>query len=103
MAKQRRIENTGVSMDETKYRHQPQPSNRLKIKLDDLRTFEALTPNQQKFFDMYKQGGYCMALLGSPGVGKTFLAMYRAIEEVLRKDNPFKQLVVVRSVVDGLS
>jgi hypothetical protein len=70
MAKQRRIENTGVSMDETKYQHQPQSSNRLKIKLDDLRTFEALTPNQQKFFDMYKQGGYCMALLGSPGVGK---------------------------------
>ena len=29
----------------------------------------------------------------------TFLAMYRAIEEVLSKDNPFKQVVVVRSTV----
>lgn len=30
----------------------------------------------------------------------TFLAMYRAIEEVLDRDNPFKQVVVVRSLVN---
>jgi predicted ribonuclease YlaK len=38
-------------------------------------------------------------MFGSPGVGKTFLAVYRAIEEVLDRNNPFKQLVVVRSAV----
>lgn len=79
--------------------HQPVTSNALKIKLDHLKTFEALTSNQQKFFDAYKRGDYFVGLLGSPGVGKTFLALYRAIEEVLDRSNPFEHVVVVRSAV----
>lgn len=66
----RRIENTGVQLNEEQYTHQPKPTNRLKIRLDDLRTFEALTANQQKFFDIYKRGGYLIGMLGSPGTGK---------------------------------
>lgn len=85
--------------DDARHSHQPAVSNSLKIKLDHLKTFEPLTDNQAKFFEMYKGGGYFIGLFGSPGVGKTFLAMYRAIEEVLSKDNPFKQVVVVRSLV----
>jgi phosphate starvation-inducible PhoH-like protein len=78
---------------------QPSVSNSLKIKLDHLKTFDALTENQQKFFDAYKRGDYFIGLFGSPGVGKTFLAMYRSLEEVLDRSNPFKQVVVVRSAV----
>jgi len=74
-------------------------SHALKIKIDDLKTFEPLTENQKLFFDAYKRGDYFVALLGSPGVGKTFLAVYKAIEEVLDKSNPFKQVVVIRSAV----
>jgi len=74
-------------------------SHALKIKIDDLKTFEPLTDNQKLFFDAYKRGDYFVALLGSPGVGKTFLAVYKAIEEVLDKSNPFKQVVVIRSAV----
>jgi phosphate starvation-inducible PhoH-like protein len=84
--------------DPHKHKHQP-INNGLKIKLDHLKTFEPLTENQALFFDMYRGGGYFMGLFGSPGVGKTFLAMYKALEEVLSKDNSFKQIVVVRSVV----
>lgn len=94
---QRRDEN--LDNDEQVHKHQPAVSNALKIKLDHLKTFEALTPNQEKFFEMYRGGGYFIGLFGSPGVGKTFLAMYRALEEVLAKDNPFRQVVVVRSLV----
>lgn len=94
---QRREEN--LDNLETTQRHQPAISNSLKIKLDHLKTFEALTPNQERFFEMYRGGGYFIGLFGSPGVGKTFLALYRALEEVLSKDNPFKQIVVVRSMV----
>ena len=79
-------------------KHQP-VSNALKIKLDHLRTFDALTDHQQEFFDAYKRGDYFIGLFGSPGVGKTFLALYRGLEEVLSRDNPFKQIVVVRSAV----
>lgn len=74
--------------------------NSLKIKLDHLKGFEPLTDNQAKFFEIYRGGGYFIGLFGSPGVGKTFLALYKAIEEVLSKDNPFKQVVVVRSMVN---
>jgi len=88
-----------VINDEHAHKHQPNNSNALKIKLDHLKTFSAMTKNQQKFFDMYKNGDYFIGLLGSPGVGKTFLILYKALEEVLNKDNPFSQVVVVRSAV----
>ena len=94
MTARQRVENN----ENEEYR-QPSVSNSLKIKLDHLKTFEALTENQQKFFDAYKRGDYFIGLFGSPGVGKTFLAMYRGLEEVLDRSNPFKQIVVVRSAV----
>ena len=81
------------------YQHQPVPSQSLKIKIDHLRTFEPLTENQQKFFDYHKRGDYFIALLGSPGTGKTFLSLYKSLEEVLDKQNNYEQLVVVRSAV----
>lgn len=76
-------------------------SNSLKLRLDDLRTFEPLTDNQKKFFDAYKQGDYFVALHGVAGTGKTFCALYKAIEEVLDKSNPFNKIIVVRSAVQG--
>lgn len=45
-------------------------NNALKIKLDHLKTFEPLTENQRKFFELYREGAYCIGMLGSPGVGK---------------------------------
>ena len=76
-----------------------QPSNGLKITLNHLKTFQPLTDNQKMFFDYYKRGDYFMGLFGSPGVGKTFLSLYKALEEVLDKSNPFETVVVVRSAV----
>jgi predicted ribonuclease YlaK len=88
-----------IDNDSYKHTHQPVVSNGLKIKLDNLKTFSPLTDNQAKFFEIYLGGGYFTFLLGSPGVGKTFLALYKSLEEVLRKDNPFKEVVIVRSTV----
>lgn len=79
--------------------HQPKVQNQLKVRIDHLSTFQALTDNQEKFFDIYRGGGYFIGLFGQPGVGKQFLALYRAIEEVLSKDNPFKEVVIVRQTV----
>lgn len=94
---QKRVEQ--VESDERKNRHQPVVSNALKIKLDHLKSFQPLTENQAKFFEAYKRGDYFMGLFGSPGTGKTFIALYKALEEVLDKSNPFKNIVVVRSAV----
>mgnify|MGYP000527072768 CR=1 FL=1 len=77
------------------------PNNHLKLRIDDLKTFSPLTENQKKFFDAYKRGDYFVALHGVAGTGKTFCALYKAIEEVLDKSNPFDKIIVVRSAVQG--
>ena len=86
--------------DAAKHKHQS-VSNGLKLKLDNLKTFTPLTNNQKLFFDAYKQGDYFIALHGVAGTGKTFCALYKAIEEVLEKTNPFNKIIVVRSAVQS--
>ena len=77
------------------------PTNRLRLRLDDMKTFQPLTENQNKFFQAYKQGDYFIALHGVAGTGKTFSALYKAIEEVLDKGNTFEKIIVVRSAVQS--
>lgn len=89
-----------IEQDDYKHQHQP-VSNALKIKIDHLKTFEPLTENQAKFFEAYRRGDYFIALHGVAGTGKTFCALYKALEEVLDKSNPFKKVIVVRSAVQG--
>ena len=78
---------------------QRQVSNSLRIKLDNLKHFDPLTENQKKFFEAYKRGDYFVALHGVAGTGKTFVALYKAIEEVLDKSNSFSRVIIVRSAV----
>jgi phosphate starvation-inducible protein PhoH len=81
-------------------RKNPNPiNNTLKIRLDDLKTFQPLTENQKHFFEAYKRQDYFVALHGVAGTGKTFIALYKALEEVLDKANPFKKIIIVRSAV----
>lgn len=80
---------------------QAKPGNHLKLRIDDLKTFQPLTDNQKKFFDAYRTGDYFIALHGVAGTGKTFCALYKAIEEVLDKGNPFNKIIVVRSAVQS--
>ena len=80
---------------------QAKPTNALKIRIDDLKTFDPLTNNQKLFFDAYKRGDYFVALHGVAGTGKTFCALYKALEEVLDKSNPFHKIIIVRSAVQS--
>ena len=66
-----------------------QQTNALRLKIDHLKSFEPLTDNQRLFYDAYKRGDYFLALHGVAGTGKTFIAVYKALEEVLDKTNPF--------------
>jgi phosphate starvation-inducible protein PhoH and related proteins len=70
----------------------------LKLKLENLRELEPITKNQEKVFKSYEDG-YNLCLSGSAGSGKTFLALYLALEDVLNKDTPYDKLVIIRSVV----
>ncbi len=66
-----------------------------------LKAFEPLTENQAKFFEAYKRGDYFTMLCGSAGTGKSFIACYKAIEEVLDKTSSFHKVVIVRSAVQS--
>jgi phosphate starvation-inducible protein PhoH len=90
-----------VEQDNNEPIQRKQTGNHLKIRIDDLKTFDPLTDNQKKFFDAYKRGDYFVALHGVAGTGKTFIALYKAIEEVLDKNNPFNKIIVVRSAVQS--
>lgn len=87
--------NTAPTKDATK------GNGHLKVRIDDLQTFDPLTDNQKKFFEAYKRGDYFIALHGVAGTGKTFCALYKALEEVLDKSNPFDKIIVVRSAVQS--
>lgn len=76
-------------------------TNSLRIKLDNLKSFSPLTNNQKLFYDAYKRGDYFIALHGVAGTGKTFIAVYKALEEVLDRNNPFKKIIIVRSAVQS--
>lgn len=73
-------------------------SNKLKIKIDDLKTIQPLTDNQKKFFELYKNSQATL-LHGVAGTGKTYIALYKALEEVLDKSSIYKRVVIVRSAV----
>lgn len=79
-------------------RLQPTTNNALKIRLEDLITVNAKTETQGQFMAMYRS--YPAILLhGCAGTGKTFIALYRALESVLEKSSPYSKVVIVRSAV----
>ena len=73
-------------------------NNRLQPKISDLDIFDPLTPTQKAFYDAYPTSS-CMLLHGSAGTGKTFIALYKALEEVLDKGTSYSKVVVCRSAV----
>lgn len=78
-----------------------QNANRRKMRIDDLRTIEPLTDNQSAFFDCYKRGNDLIILHGVAGTGKSFIALYKGLEEVMDKGNPYDKLIIVRSSVQS--
>ncbi len=73
----------------------------LKMRLDDMLTIQPKTDKQKEFFDAYQQGHYFCALSGVAGTGKTYIAFYKALEEVMEKSNPYTKLVIIRSSVQS--
>lgn len=76
-------------------------TNSLKLRLDDMITITPKTQKQREFFDAYNAGHYFMALHGVAGTGKSYIAFYKALEEVMDRSNPYTSLVVVRSSVQS--
>jgi len=69
-----------------------------RLKAEHLQRVDPLSDNQSKAFHGYHKGKN-LVLSGSAGTGKTFIAMYLALREVLEKDSPYKKVVIIRSIV----
>ena len=101
MARKAAAKTSDVHGESHENQQRGQTTNALKLRIDNLKTFDPLTDNQKLFFESYKRGDYFIALHGVAGTGKTFCALYKALEEVLDKANPFNKIIVVRSAVQS--
>ena len=68
------------------------------INSDFLNDIQPLTENQKKFFKDYQLGKHLFAY-GCAGTGKTFIAIYNALKEVLDYTTPYQKIYIVRSLV----
>ena len=68
------------------------------INTDLLNKIEPITENQKLFFDSYKEGKNIFAY-GAAGTGKTFIALYLALRDVLDERSPYDKVYIVRSLV----
>ncbi len=66
----------------------------------DLSKIEPMTSTQVKMFEAYRKEKHILAV-GSPGTGKTFLAVYLGLVDVLDKSTPVNHLKIVRSAVES--
>lgn len=64
----------------------------------DLRTIKPLTIMQDEMFHAFFNGDNICAH-GSAGTGKTFIAIYLALSELLNPASDIEQIIIVRSVV----
>jgi len=63
-----------------------------------LKEIKPLTVNQEKTFSEYKKGNH-LVLSGTAGSGKSFLALYLALNQVLTIGSEYEQLIIIRSAV----
>ena len=68
------------------------------INTNYLLDIEAITDNQKRLFDSYKEGKHIVAY-GTAGTGKTFITLYNALKEVLDESTPYERIYLVRSLV----
>jgi predicted ribonuclease YlaK len=59
---------------------------------------EPLTENQRKLFESYDAGKHLIAH-GVAGSGKTFLCLFKALQDVLSECTPYEKIYIVRSLV----
>lgn len=62
----------------------------------DMKAIKPLTRNQELVFDLYADG-YNLILNGFAGCGKTMVAIYLALNEILDPESPYEKLMIVRS------
>jgi phosphate starvation-inducible PhoH-like protein len=68
------------------------------VNTDFLLDISPASKNQEKFFEAYTSDKH-LFVYGCAGTGKTFIALYNALREVLSEITPYQKIVIVRSLV----
>ena len=68
------------------------------LNADILTDIEPLTDNQRIFFEEYAKNKNMFGY-GCAGTGKTFIALYLALKDVLSEHTPYEKVYIVRSLV----
>jgi phosphate starvation-inducible protein PhoH len=71
------------------------------ILIGDLKFITPLTKNQEKFFEKYDKEENLFMLHGVAGTGKTYIALYKALREVLTNPAAKRKVIIVRSAVQA--
>jgi len=77
-------------------------SNRLKVRIDDLKTFDPLKQVQAEYFHAWEDDSLTSFILhGCAGTGKSFIALYKALESAMDPSSDVDGVIIVRSAVAG--
>ena len=87
------VENTTFSNVKAKRLRKKKPINS-EMMVD----IKPLTPSQETVFE-YWNNKKNLFMYGAAGTGKTFVALYLALNEVLKNDSPYEKVYIVRSLV----
>ena len=68
------------------------------INASNLVTIKPITDNQKIVFESWKKGQN-QFLYGAAGTGKTFCALYLAMQDVMNLQTPYEKVVLVRSLI----
>jgi len=69
-----------------------------KVYLKDLRELSPIGENQKQVFSSW-EAGKNQFLFGAAGTGKTFVALYNAMFDVLDNESPYERVILVRSLI----
>ena len=77
--------------------------NRKKFHTKDLISFQPKTNKQEQFFQSYYTQIPLILQAGSAGTGKSTIALYSALSEVLDECTEYKKVIIIRSAVETRS
>ena len=63
--------------------------------------FKPITDNQKVFYDKISHTDNQLVLChGIAGTGKTYVSIYKALQDVLRRGTPYNKLIIINPTVD---
>ena len=73
-------------------------NNSLTVNIEELIEIDPITDNQKLAFDYWDDDSN-LVMSGSAGTGKTFIALYLALESMLNDPDVYRKIILLRSAV----